>query len=76
MKSFGTYGDNPLKQLHSEDAGKITLHELNIGTTKITSHIPGYNGYLPKTDINEQAITQGLGVHTRETFIKQNIVEN
>lgn len=28
----------------------------SIGTTKTTSHIPGYNGYLPKTDINEKAI--------------------
>lgn len=28
MKSFGTYGHNPLRTLHSEDAGKTDLHEL------------------------------------------------
>ena len=52
------------------------VHELTVGTTKVTSHIPGYSGYLPKTDINEQAIQQSMGRQTRETFIKQNIVEN
>jgi hypothetical protein len=56
MRAFGNYGDNPLKTLQSEDAGKTALHELNIGTTKTTSHIPGYNGFLPKTDMNERAI--------------------
>lgn len=47
-----------------------------IGTTKTTNHIPGYNGYLPKTDLNPNAILHGLGEMPRETFIKQNIVEN
>ncbi len=28
MRAFGNYGDNPLKVLHSEDAGKTALHEL------------------------------------------------
>lgn len=28
MKSFGTYGNNPLQKLKSEDAGKTDLHEL------------------------------------------------
>ena len=37
----------------------------SIGTTKTTSHIPGYNGYLPKTDLNPTAILQGLGEATR-----------
>lgn len=49
---------------------------MTVGTTKTTSHIPGYSGFLPKTDINAQAVTQSLGQQTRETFIKQNIVEN
>ena len=48
----------------------------SVGTTKTTSHIPGYNGFLPRTDLNERAVTQSLGQQTRETFIKQNIVEN
>lgn len=51
-------------------------HELNIGTTKTTSHIPGYNGYIPKTDLNPAARDQGKCGVTRATIIKQNIVEN
>ena len=31
---------------------------------------------MPKTDMNEKAIDQALGQQTRETIIKQNIVEN
>ncbi len=51
-------------------------NELTMGTTKTTKHIPGYNGYLPKTDLNPNALAQGQCEKTRETFIKQNIVEN
>ena len=47
-----------------------------MGTTKTTSHLPGYCGFLPKTDINPSAIGQGKGEQKRETIIKQNIVEN
>lgn len=68
----------PVK-LPSTSSSNIT-HIINrivsIGTTKTTSHIPGYNGFLPKTDMNERAIDQALGQQTRETIIKQNIVEN
>jgi len=32
------------------------LNIYSIGTTKTTNHIPGYNGYLPKTDLNPKAI--------------------
>ena len=38
--------------------------------------MPGYSGYLPRTDLNQHALKQGQGENTRETFIKQNIVEN
>ena len=51
-------------------------HELTMGTTKVTKHIPGYNGYLPKTDMNAKALKQGALDLGRETIIKQNIVEN
>lgn len=54
----------------------IEIFYFRIGTTKTTSHIPGYNGYLPKTDLNPTAILQGLGEQPRMTIIKQNIVEN
>ena len=49
---------------------------MSVGTTKVTSHIPGYNGFIPATDINEKANGQSLLNHHRTTIIKQNIVEN
>jgi hypothetical protein len=48
----------------------------SVGTTKTTCHIPGYNGFLPRTELNEKAVQQSLGQQARETIIKQNIVEN
>ncbi len=56
--SFGQYGHNPREKLNQDsDALKTDLHELTIGTTKTTNHIPGYNGYLPQTDLNPTAIS-------------------
>lgn len=49
---------------------------MTIGTQKVTSHIPGYCGFIPNTDINHTAIDQSLGQKLRNTIIKQNIVEN
>lgn len=77
MKSYGTYGSKPTDRV-SKDADKMQneVHELTVGTTKVTSHIPGYNGFLPKTDVNALALQQSLGQQSRDTIIKQNIVEN
>ena len=74
---MGTYGHNPRTKLN-QDSEKMENenHELTMGTTKTTQHIPGYNGYLPKTDLNPNAILQGLGQAPRNTIVKQNIVEN
>ena len=47
-----------------------------MGTTKVTSHIPGYNGFIPRTDLNQVAVEHGSGKKVRDTIIKQNIVEN
>jgi hypothetical protein len=52
------------------------VQELTMGTTKVTNHIPGYNGFIPKTDLNPTALQQGKCDQTRNTIIKQNIVEN
>lgn len=53
------------------------VHELTVGTTKVTSHIPGYNGYIPKSDFNDKALQQSkLQGASRNTIVKQNIVEN
>jgi len=51
-------------------------HELTMGTTKTTNHIPGYNGFITKTDFNENAVKQSEFHADRQTILKQNIVEN
>ena len=63
-------------RLPSTSSSKIGRLTYSIGTAKITSHIPGYSGFLPRADVNDHALTHGQGEQTRETFIKQNIVEN
>jgi hypothetical protein len=51
-------------------------NELTVGTTKVTSHIPGYQGFIPQQDVNPLCIDHSSGVVPRQTIIKQNIVEN
>jgi hypothetical protein len=55
VKSIGVYGDNPIdkftnttqtfnqKQLFYNDN-----HQVGFGTTKTTTHIPGYSGFIPR----------------------------
>lgn len=45
-------------------------NELTVGTTQVTKHIPGYNGFIPATDTNIQANAQAAGDATRQTIIK------
>lgn len=52
------------------------MDQLNIGTVKTTANIPGYTGFIPKTDFNEKAVGQSMVEATRNTIVKQNIVEN
>ena len=77
QKSLGTYGHNPRAKLPS-DASKTMNehHELTVGTTKTTTHIPGYNGFIPVTDFNPHAVNQASTLGARDTIIKQNIIEN
>ena len=49
---------------------------MNIGTAKTTCNIPGYTGFIPKTDFNETAWNQSQVQNVRNTIVKQNIVEN
>lgn len=79
---YGHMNENPRSKL-SVDATKLgnPVHENNMGTTKTTTHIPGYNGYIPRSDFNDHALklsrlegSDGKGV--RDTIVKQNIVEN
>jgi hypothetical protein len=57
--SIGTYGHNPRAKLPTDsDFQGNEHHELTVGTTKTTTHIPGYNGFIPKTDFNPAAVMQ------------------
>lgn len=47
-----------------------------MGTTKVTNQIPGYCGYIPRTDLNPLAMQHASGASTRNTIVKNNIVEN
>ena len=49
---------------------------MTVGTTKTTTHIPGYNGFIPKTDFNPQAVQQSSTLVNRNTIVKQNMIEN
>ena len=57
QKSIGTHGHNPRTKLPNESESQGNEHhELTVGTTKTTTHIPGYNGFIPKTDFNPGAV--------------------
>ena len=68
---MGTYGHNPRDKLN-QDATRADNehHELTMGTTKTTTHIPGYNGFIPKTDFNPSAVVQSQLGANRETIVK------
>jgi hypothetical protein len=76
--SLGKYGQNPRDVLpHDSTKQANKVHELSMGTTKTTTHIPGYNGFIPRSDFNEKALEQSrLQDKNRATILKQNIVEN
>ena len=70
-RTLGTYGHNPRGALPADAENHANVNDqLSIGTTKVTKHIPGYNGFLPKADFNGHALGQsGLDVG-RETILK------
>ena len=75
--SMGTHGHNPRDKLPGEAESQANEHhELTVGTTKTTTHIPGYNGFIPKTDFNGSAVMQASTLGARNTIVKQNIIEN
>ena len=76
-KAFGCFGSNPRNKLPASTTQLKNEENAHvIGTTKLTSHIPGYTGFLPMSSSNANAINQSKGLGLRETFLKQNIVEN
>ena len=76
-RAFGHYGHNPRTKLpHDSTELKVETDQLNIGTAKTTCNIPGYTGFIPKTDFNDKAWKQSQVEDVRNTIVKQNIVEN
>ena len=76
-EAFGKHGHNP-RDILPNDATKQAnkINDLSVGSTKVTMHIPGYNGFIPQIDVNEKAVNQSKGQNARNTIVKQNIVEN
>lgn len=79
---YGKQGQNPRDKLPSTST-KLgnPIHENNMGTTKNSTHIPGYNGFIPRSDFNGHALAQSKldsngNAAARNTIVKQNIVEN
>jgi len=72
---FGQYGSDPRARLDpTETKLPNPKTELTIGTTKGTSHIPGYQGFLPTNTNNPKVakIEQGEGIRTLD---KNNLTE-
>lgn len=76
--TYGPNGSNPRDELpHDATKQSHATHDLTMGTTQVTTHIPGYNGFIPKSDFNKHALSQSkLDGKDRNTIVKQNIVEN
>lgn len=47
-----------------------------MGTSQVTNHVPGYTGFIPTAKTHTKAYEQGIVRETRETYLKQNILEN
>lgn len=45
-----------MKSMNLRNVYIIYILYFRVGTTKTTNHIPGYNGFLPKTDMNPLAV--------------------
>lgn len=75
---LGTYGHNPRAVLNAESTKLETeVSDLTMGTTKVTSHIPGYGGFLVRTDLNDRALEQTKNDRCRELMKnKTNLNEN
>jgi len=74
-KDFGEYGSNPRARLSSTDSKLPNpKHELTVGTTKGTCHIPGYQGFLPMNTNNPRVAAIEAGEHIR-TCDKTNLYE-
>ena len=67
---------NPLETLkHSDNPLKVD-DPLKYGTTQDTSHLPGYNGFIPSAKTLSVASEQGKGAQPRKDFMKTFLVGN
>lgn len=75
QKEFGTYGSNPRHKIGPNDT-KLPFEksDLTVGTTKGTSHVPGYQGFLPCNTNNPKVAVIESGVSLRSVD-KCNITE-
>jgi len=75
QKEFGVYGSDPRSKISKEDSKLITLKtDLTRGTTKGTSHIPGYQGFIP-TNTNNPKVAEIEKGDTIRSSDKGNLVE-
>lgn len=78
QNTLGPYGHNPRKILNHESTKmEPEVNELTMGSTKVTNHIPGYSGFLVKTDLNSRALDQTKSHLSRDLMRnKTNMNEN
>jgi len=69
-QEFGKYGSNPRDRLlMNREPGKLPVlrHALNVGTTKGTNYVPGYQGYIPFHAATPEAARALEGAELRST---------
>ena len=70
-EAFGKFGDKPRDRIPGDAIKLIHIkNDLTVGTTQVTNHVPGYNGFIPQIDINQKVIEQSKGTNSRTTIIK------
>lgn len=76
--ALGNYGHNPRTILNHESTKlENQVDELTMGSTKVTSHIPGYSGFIVKTDLNDKALEHTKSQASRHLMKnKVNLNEN
>jgi len=75
QREFGTYGSNPRHRITFGDTKlPVAKSDLTVGTTKGTSHIPGYQGFLPTNTNNPKVAAVEAGMNIRSGD-KTNITE-
>eukprot|EP00854_Cymbomonas_tetramitiformis_P004625 gene4625-5666_t len=67
-QNHGAYGSDPLANSakhESEITKRASTAELQKGTVKSTSQIPGYSGFIPEAQHNDRAVEHATGLDNR-----------